>query len=44
MFDNISVLDQVHELRTLVPKLKDLKVEVPGSLQVGAIIAKSPLI
>lgn len=42
MFDNISVMDQMHELQALVSKLKDLKVEVPESLQVGAIIAKLP--
>lgn len=42
MVDNVSVMDQVHELQVLVSKLKDLKVEVPESLQVGAIIAKLP--
>ncbi|XP_057993054.1 uncharacterized protein LOC131174037 [Hevea brasiliensis] len=42
MVDNISVMDQVHELHVLVSKLKDLKVIVPESLQVGGIIAKLP--
>ncbi|XP_057990279.1 uncharacterized protein LOC131172774 [Hevea brasiliensis] len=42
MIDNISVMDQVHELHVLVSKLKDLKVIVPESLQVGGIIAKLP--
>ena len=43
MIDNVSVMDQVHELQILVSKLKDVKVEVPESLQVGGIIAKLPL-
>ena len=42
MVDSVSVMDQVHELQVLVSKLKDLKVEVPESLQVGGIIAKLP--
>ena len=42
MVDHISVLDQVHELRILVSKLKDLKVDVGEPLQVGAIIVKLP--
>lgn len=42
MVDNFSVMDQVHELQILVSKLKDLKVLVPESLQVGGIIAKLP--
>ena len=42
MVDNVSVVDQVHELQILVSKLKDVKVEVPKSLQVGGIIAKLP--
>ncbi|XP_058006463.1 uncharacterized protein LOC131181623 [Hevea brasiliensis] len=42
MVDNISVMYQVHELHVLVSKLKDLKVIVPESLQVGGIIAKLP--
>ena len=42
MVDNVSVMDQVHELQILVSKLKDVKVEVPESLQVGGIIAKLP--
>ena len=42
MVDSVSVMDQVHELQVLVSKLKDLKVEVPESLQVGGIISKLP--
>uniref|UniRef100_A0A2N9HPB4 Retrovirus-related Pol polyprotein from transposon TNT 1-94-like beta-barrel domain-containing protein n=1 Tax=Fagus sylvatica TaxID=28930 RepID=A0A2N9HPB4_FAGSY len=42
MVDNISVMDQVHELQVMVNKLKDLKVVVAENLQVGAIIAKLP--
>ena len=42
MVDNVSVMDQVHKLQILVSKLKDVKVEVPESLQVGGIIAKLP--
>jgi hypothetical protein len=42
MDDNISVMDQVHELQVLVNKLRDLKVKVSEPLQVGAIIAKLP--
>jgi hypothetical protein len=42
MVDNISVMDQVHELQVLVNKLRDLKVEVSEPMQVGAIIAKLP--
>jgi hypothetical protein len=37
MDDNISVMDQVHELQVLVNKLRDLKVEVSEPLQVEAI-------
>ena len=40
--DNVSVMDQVHELQILVSKLKDVKVEAPESLQVGGTIAKLP--
>ena len=40
MFDNISILDQVHELQILVNKLHDLSIIIPESFQVGAIIAK----
>jgi hypothetical protein len=42
LVDNISVMEQVHELQVLVNKLWDLKVEVSEPLQVGAIIAKLP--
>ena len=40
MLNNISVLDQVHELQILVNKLCDLLINIPESSQVGAIIAK----
>ena len=40
MVDNVSVMDQVHELQVLVNKLRDLKVAVSETMQVGAIIAK----
>ena len=43
MIDNISVLDQVHELQILVNILRDLSINIPKSFQVGAIIAKLPL-
>ena len=42
MVDNLSVMNQVHELQVLVSKLRDLKVVVPESLQVEGIIAKLP--
>lgn len=42
MVENISVIDQVHELQVLMFKLKDLKVVVLEVLQVGGIIAKLP--
>ena len=40
MFDNISILDQVHEIQILVNKLRDLSIHIPESFQVGAIITK----
>jgi len=40
MIDNVSVMNQVHELQVLISKLKDLRVEVPKALQVRGIIAK----
>ena len=40
MIDNKSILDQIHELQVLVTKLRELKVEISESFQVGAIIAK----
>ena len=40
--NNISIMDQVHELQVLVNKLRDLKVIVAENLQVGAIIDKLP--
>ena len=42
MLDNISVLDQVHELQILVNKFCDLSINIPESFEVGAIIAKLP--
>jgi hypothetical protein len=42
MVDNLSVLDQMHELQVLVNKLHDLSINIPESFQVGAIITKLP--
>ena len=42
MVDTKSVLDQIHELQVLVTKLRELKVEIFESFQVGAVIAKLP--
>uniref|UniRef100_A0A2N9HML0 Integrase catalytic domain-containing protein n=1 Tax=Fagus sylvatica TaxID=28930 RepID=A0A2N9HML0_FAGSY len=42
MMDNVSVLDQVHELQIMVHKLNDLSIKIPELFQVGAIIAKLP--
>jgi hypothetical protein len=42
MLDNVSVLDQMHELQILVHKLNDLSIKIPELFQVGAIIAKLP--
>ncbi|PKI51909.1 hypothetical protein CRG98_027742 [Punica granatum] len=42
MLDSIPIMDQVHELQILVSRLRDLKVIIPESLQVGAIISKLP--
>ena len=42
MLDNISVLDQVHELQILVNKIRDLSINIPESFQVVAIIVKLP--
>ena len=42
MLDNVSVLDQVHELQILVNKLRDWLINIPKSFQVGAIITKLP--
>ena len=42
MVDTKSVLDQIHKLQVLVTKLRELKVEISESFQVGAIIAKLP--
>ncbi|XP_059635342.1 uncharacterized protein LOC132277507 [Cornus florida] len=42
MVDNLSVLDQVHELQVLVTKLLKVKIVLPESFQVGAMISKLP--
>ena len=42
MVDYLFVMDQVHELSVMVSKLKEFKIEIFESLQVGAIIAKLP--
>lgn len=40
--DTQPIMNQVHELQVLVQRLRDLKVAIPDSLQVGAIISKLP--
>jgi len=42
MVDNLSILDQMHELQVLVNKLRNLSINISESFQVGAIIAKLP--
>ncbi|GKC85765.1 zinc finger, CCHC-type containing protein, partial [Tanacetum coccineum] len=42
MEDNVSILDQVHEFLILVSKFKNLNIEIPEKLTVGAIITKLP--
>ena len=42
MLDNVSVLDQVHELQILVNKLCDLLINILESFQVSSIIAILP--
>jgi hypothetical protein len=42
MIDNLSRLDQVHELQFLVNKLYDLFIQIPEPFEIGAIIAKLP--
>lgn len=42
MLDNSSVLDQIHELQVIFNKLKDVKINIPEQLQVGAVMAKLP--
>ncbi|GKA27964.1 glucose-6-phosphate isomerase 1, chloroplastic [Tanacetum coccineum] len=42
MEDNVSILDQVHEFLILVSKFKNLNIEIPEKLLVGAIITKLP--
>lgn len=42
MIDNKPILEQVHELQVIVNKLRVLKIVLPETFQVGAIIAKLP--
>ena len=42
MFNNVSVLDQVHELQILVNKLYDLLINILESFQVGANRCETP--
>jgi hypothetical protein len=42
MLNNVSVLDQMHELQILVYKLNDLSIKIPELFKVEAIIAKLP--
>ena len=42
ILDNISVLDQVHELQILDNKLRDLSINIPELFQMGAITVKLP--
>ena len=43
MCDEKAILVQVHELQVIVNKLHAVKIDLPESFQVGAIIAKLPL-
>lgn len=40
--ENIPLLSKVHELQVLVNKLKAVKIEIPKTFQVRAIIVKLP--
>ncbi|XP_059310880.1 uncharacterized protein LOC132062298 [Lycium ferocissimum] len=42
MIDTNPIMDQIHELQILVPKLSDLEVKIPDALQIGAILSKLP--
>ncbi|KAI9177785.1 hypothetical protein LWI28_019255 [Acer negundo] len=42
MIDEKPILSQTHELQIIVNKLRVLKIELPKSVQVGAIIVKLP--
>ncbi|KAK3035334.1 hypothetical protein RJ639_034042 [Escallonia herrerae] len=42
MVDDKRVLEQVHALQVIVNKIRALKISLPESFQVGAIIAKLP--
>ncbi|XP_022883880.1 uncharacterized protein LOC111400723 [Olea europaea var. sylvestris] len=40
--ENIPLLPKIHEMRVIVNKLKAVKIEIPKTFQVRAIIAKFP--
>ena len=42
IFDDKSLLPQIHELQVIVNKLKVLKIELPKAFQIDAIVAKLP--
>ena len=42
IFDEKTLLPQIHELQVIVNKLKVLKIELSEAFQVGAIAAKLP--
>ena len=42
MSDDISIMDQGHDLQVSVSKLNELKVEISNSMQVRAIVTKRP--
>nr|GFA44301.1 hypothetical protein [Tanacetum cinerariifolium] len=42
MKDNVSILEQVHGFLILVSKFKNINIEIPEKLLVGAIITKLP--
>ncbi|XP_008776837.2 uncharacterized protein LOC103696893 [Phoenix dactylifera] len=42
MFDNMPILNQVHDLQLIVQQMKSEGIPVDEKLQVGAIIAKLP--
>ncbi|GKV02145.1 hypothetical protein SLEP1_g14614 [Rubroshorea leprosula] len=42
MKDDISIMDQVHELQILVSRMSELEIKIPDALQVGAVLSKLP--
>lgn len=40
MVENIFIMDQVHQLNIIVSKIKELKVDISESFQVGEVITK----